>query len=96
MAQLLRGALEAEGVPAVIEGEHLAPLAGALPAGVSAELRVSVLDDAQFAPAEEFVAAWLEQRQARLTSGPWRCQSCGEEHEPQFSACWKCGASAAR
>ena len=22
----------------------------------------------------------------------WRCSSCGEQHEGQFSSCWKCGA----
>ena len=23
----------------------------------------------------------------------WKCQSCGETLEPQFDACWNCGAS---
>ena len=23
----------------------------------------------------------------------WTCPSCGEQHEPQFAACWRCGAS---
>jgi hypothetical protein len=26
-------------------------------------------------------------------AGPaWRCTGCGEESEPQFGTCWKCGA----
>ena len=30
----------------------------------------------------------------RPSSGPgWRCAGCGEESEPQFGTCWKCGAS---
>ena len=23
---------------------------------------------------------------------PWRCPSCGESCEPQFTQCWRCGA----
>jgi hypothetical protein len=27
-------------------------------------------------------------------AGPgWRCAGCGEESEPQFGTCWKCGAA---
>lgn len=26
--------------------------------------------------------------------GPiWKCPGCGEHHEPEFGACWKCGAA---
>lgn len=29
----------------------------------------------------------------RPASGPsWRCAHCGEQLEPQFGACWACGA----
>jgi hypothetical protein len=27
------------------------------------------------------------------SAAPWRCPSCGEECESQFSDCWKCGGS---
>jgi len=34
----------------------------------------------------------------RFRAGPspvrgtiWRCSGCGEEHEPEFGACWNCG-----
>lgn len=23
----------------------------------------------------------------------WRCAKCHEEHEPEFGACWRCGAT---
>ena len=30
----------------------------------------------------------------RPVTGPtWRCATCGEESEPQFGNCWKCGAA---
>ena len=91
VAHLLRGALEAEDIPAVVEGEHLSALHGVVPAGSSAELRVSILNEHQLDLAERVIAAWRVQREAQLESGPWRCEQCGEEHEPQFSECWKCG-----
>ena len=36
----------------------------------------------------------------RFRAGPppirgviWRCARCGEEHEPEFGACWRCGTT---
>lgn len=28
------------------------------------------------------------------TGTPWTCAGCGEHCEPQFTHCWRCGASA--
>ena len=39
MAQLLRGALESEGIAAIVQGEHLTSLQGQIPAGPSASSR---------------------------------------------------------
>jgi hypothetical protein len=27
----------------------------------------------------------------KVEGRPWKCPKCGEESEPQFDACWKCG-----
>jgi hypothetical protein len=91
-AQLLRGALETEGVAAIVQGEHLTPLQGEIPAGASAEYRVYIVDAEQLPRASWLVAQWLEES---VPHGPWRCASCGERHEPQFASCWRCGADAA-
>ncbi len=34
----------------------------------------------------------LEQLRRPMGGAHWRCTECGEESEPQFGTCWKCGA----
>jgi hypothetical protein len=92
LAQLLRSALEAEGVGVVVQGEHLTSLQGETPAGVSAQYRVLLADDEQSPKAERLVADWVARRSAPRVAS-WTCVSCGERHEPQFESCWRCGAS---
>lgn len=94
VAQLLRGALESEGVPAIVQGEHLAPLQGELPAGASAEFRVAIVDDEQLPRAALLVRQWLEDPSAGPPGEDWVCSHCGERHEPHFVSCWRCGAPA--
>ena len=91
LAQLLRSALESEGLPAIVAGEHLTPLQGETPAGVAAEYRVCLVDDEQLPRATRLVKQWLE-RPSGSGAIAWVCPSCGERHEPQFGTCWKCGS----
>ena len=91
-AHLLRGALEAEGVSAIVEGEHLSSLQGEIPAGASAEFRVSIVDDEQYPRALHLLRQLLDR--SRVQSEPWVCGACGEGHEPHFLSCWKCGNEA--
>jgi hypothetical protein len=93
-AQLLRGALESEGIAVVVQGEHLAGAAGELPVGSSAEYRVCLVDDEQLPRAARLARAWLDDLAAAFPSDPWLCTRCGERHEPQFRSCWRCGADA--
>lgn len=91
-AQLLRGALESEGVAVVVQGEHASAAAGELPVGASAEYRVCLVDDEQLPRASHLVRAWLAERRSGPAGEPWRCADCGELCEPQFRSCWNCGA----
>jgi hypothetical protein len=91
VAHLLRGALEAEGVVALVQGEQLFGLQGEVPAGPALELRVCILDDEQLPKAERVVREWLAARARPSDEAPWRCAGCGEQHEPQFATCWRCG-----
>lgn len=93
-AQLLRGALESEGIPVLVQGEHLAGAAGELPVGASAQYRVCLIDDDQLPRATQLTRAWLADRSADSTAEPWVCDRCGERCEPQFRSCWRCGAEA--
>ncbi len=90
-AQLLRSALESQGVPAIVQGEHLTSLQGETPAGASAEYRVCIVDDEQLPRATHLARQWLDDDTAG-TSTAWVCRRCGERHEPHFGSCWKCGA----
>lgn len=94
MAQLLRGALESEGIPALVQGEHLSALAGQLPVGASAEYRVCIVDNDQLPRAERLASQWLADASASGSASPWTCRSCGEIHDPHFRSCWRCGADA--
>jgi len=93
-AQLLRGALEVEQIPAIVEGEHLCAVRGELPVGASAEFRVSILDDEQLPRASLLARQWLSARADLAAAPPWICGACGERHEPHFGSCWRCGAAA--
>jgi len=91
VAQLLRSALESEGVATLVQGEHLTALQGELPAGASAQYRVCIVDDDQLPRAIHLAKQWLAEEGSR-SSTPWVCEACGEQHEAQFGSCWKCGA----
>lgn len=94
VAQLLRGALESEGVPSFVQGEHLTALAGQLPVGASAEYRVCIIDNDQLPRAEVLARQWLSEAPTVDPDSVWTCRACGETHEPLFRSCWRCGADA--
>jgi hypothetical protein len=90
IAQLLRGALESEGVPTIVQGEHLSALQGEIPVGAAAEYRVCIVDDEQLPRATQLATRWLAD-EAGTNASAWVCKGCGERHEPQFHSCWRCG-----
>lgn len=79
-----RNLLEAHGVHAVVKNDVLASAMGELPpAECQAELWVH-------ADSAERAKAILAPKQH---SGPaWRCATCAETCEAQFTQCWRCGA----
>jgi hypothetical protein len=90
-AHLIKGYLEAAGIAAMIQGDDLTGLQGALP---MQEARPSlwVADDDQ-ARAEALIQEFLQSQPATTGATPWRCPRCGEHLDPQFTDCWNCGAS---
>jgi len=93
LAHLLRSALESEGIPSLVQGEHLTPLLGEVPTGASAEYRVCIVDAEQSPRATCLAAQWLSER-VPGPDAPWVCGGCGERHEPHFRSCWNCGSEA--
>lgn len=100
-AHVLRGLLEAQGIDAVIRGDDMVPLQGGSLSWVEMVTSVWVLDDdpdrfaRAVAIADEY-AARRDEPPAAEGSGGWRCRSCGETVEEQFTACWSCGAERGR
>ena len=86
----LKYILESDGIRCVIKNELLAPLAGLLP---STEVwpELWILNDAKEAEAMKILKDTLAKGEPK--NNPWKCPSCGEKIEGQFSECWWCGES---
>lgn len=92
-AHLIKGLLESRDIPALVRGESLFGTRGETPVTPDSLPSVWVADDGQ---AEEAMAI-LESHRASMSQSSeseasWRCASCGETVEFQFTACWNCGA----
>ena len=83
-----KNVLEAEGIRAMVRNDILSSAMGELPpAECQAEVWVLRAADAQ--RAEAILMSLGGHR-----NGPhWKCLACGETSEPQFTQCWRCGAS---
>lgn len=84
-----RNLLQVEGIAAQVRNEVLGSAMGQLPP-IECQVELWVLDDADAERAERLLRQGPQR--AVPTAGPWRCQSCGEPGEPQFTQCWRCGA----
>jgi hypothetical protein len=82
-----RNVLEAQGIRAVVKNERLASAMGELPPA-ECQAEVWVLDEAEAQHAER-----LLREGAQASGPPWPCAGCGERIEPQFTQCWRCGAT---
>jgi hypothetical protein len=89
LVSLYKDILEASGIPCMIRNELLTGSAGQLQA-IECWPELCVADD-DFAEASRLIEDVLSKE-----TGPnntWKCSSCGEEMEGQFTECWKCGKS---
>ena len=87
-AHLIRGLLSSYGISAEVRGEYLTSGWGELPVDVCS---VWVLDDSQFAQANDLLTAFLSGASAPgVSAQSWVCAGCGERLESQFTACWRC------
>ncbi len=90
-AHLVAGYLTDRGIPSEVRGEALFAVRGEVPITPATLPTVWVLDDGQAAEALEVLRA----RPSQTAAGQplWTCNRCGELIEPQFTACWQCGAA---
>ena len=91
LAGYVQGVLQDAGIPCRLGNQYLAGVAGELPP-VECWPQVVVDDDRLEAKAKALVEELL--REAAQPLPEWRCASCGEMIEGQFTACWNCGVEA--
>ena len=82
-----RNVLIAAGIDSELRNQYLAGALGDLPM-LETWPQLWVEDDLEGAALRA-----LEKSAAAPTGAPWVCGQCGERLEPQFTTCWRCGAS---
>ena len=86
----VRQVLENHAIPCIVRNDFLIGGAGELPVNETWP-EIWVADDRDFDRARALVDAIMEAADAPMVS--WRCASCGEQMDGQFTDCWRCGAS---
>jgi Putative prokaryotic signal transducing protein len=82
-----RNVLTAAGIESELRNQYLAGALGDLPM-LETWPQLMVEDALESAAFRALEAA------AKAPSGaPWTCNQCGEQLEPQFTTCWRCGAA---
>lgn len=90
-AHLVKGLLESHGLSAVVRGEALSGVAGEVPF-VDVWPTVWVLDDGREGEARAVVKEYERGPAQPVALGVgWLCPKCGQDLDPQFTACWACG-----
>jgi len=84
----LRHMLEANHIACVTRNDFLLGAAGELPP-TECWPEIWVLEGFQRDKARALVDAFLEA--GDTPSPPWTCDACGEQVDPPFSQCWRCG-----
>ena len=81
-----RNLLETEGIKTEMRNLMLSSAMGELPPA-ECQAEVWVVND------EDAARAFGVLRRPAPSGPDWNCSACGEASGPQFTQCWKCGAS---
>ena len=81
-----RNVLITAGIQCELRNQYLAGALGDLP--MMETWPQLYVDDAD----ERFALSALARAVAAPVGSPWVCPACGEELEPQFTQCWRCGS----
>ncbi|HKI63946.1 MAG TPA: DUF2007 domain-containing protein [Burkholderiales bacterium] len=84
-----RNLLEVEGIRARVRNEVISSGIGQLPP-IECQIELWVVNDADAERAERILKHGTLRPEER--GRVWRCESCGEVSEGQFTQCWRCGA----
>jgi hypothetical protein len=80
-----RNLLVSAGIQCELRNQYLAGAMGDLP--MMETWPQLYVDDAD----EQVALRALARAVAAPAGPPWTCDECGEELEPQFTSCWRCG-----
>jgi hypothetical protein len=86
----LEDTLERAGIACFIRNENSAGLAPEIPISESTP-ELWIQDDHKLVEAVQIKSDW--QASVKVVGDAWVCPTCGETSEPQFTSCWKCGAT---
>ena len=93
-AHLVAEFLNAQGIPTEVRGEALFGVRGDVPPSAATLPTVWVADERAAEARQALASASGDPANTAGSAGGWRCTACGESVEPQFAACWNCGAPA--
>jgi hypothetical protein len=83
--------LDAHGIPVFLAERPLSGAMGEIPfQEIPAEIYLE--DASRLNDARELIRRFRLGPQG-VRGAVWRCAACGETHEPEFGACWNCGAA---
>ena len=91
-AHLFKGILESEGIDALVRGEALFGARGETPRTFVTLPAVWVRETEQGGRASELAREYSRDVVPEGASTNWRCATCREIVEQQFTACWNCGS----
>jgi len=92
-AHLLKGALEAEKIQAIVQGDFLWSARGEVPISPETCPSVWIIDDADYEKAVQVLEDFeSEEMTGDFQTREWKCDNCNEINEGQFLECWQCGA----
>jgi hypothetical protein len=87
IVSVFRSIMEGQGISCRIRNEYLSAGMGELPP-IECWAQLCVEDD-DYSEVKRIVEEALSVKEMI----PWKCGTCGEEIEGQFTECWKCGES---
>ena len=91
-AVMTRDILMNSGIEAIVQGETLFGLRGAIPMSSSTLPTVWVVDDADFYEAEKVLDGYFGGRNGKTSKiKTWICRKCGEDVQNTMDSCWNCG-----
>lgn len=93
-AHFVRGLLDADGIESEVRREALFTTMKAAALIPDCLPEVWVCNDAQVPRALDLVSRYSKGEGMVPSDGlPWRCPTCREELEPQFTSCWNCSTT---